>query len=215
MGFEWDQRKRKANLRHHKTDFVDVLPVFEGTTLETVDDRFDYGETRVRCMGETDGRVYAVVSTPRAANRRIISARRANAGEKYITRVRAEQARRLKGKSDLGQFGALSDDDIARAAAADPDAVPLDTDWTKARLVLPPGKELVTLRVDRDVLEWLRKTARVTRPISTRCWAPTRMRTAGQRNQRGSLRYATYRRLALDQVDIDVVRSVAASSCDG
>jgi hypothetical protein len=34
--------------------------------------------------------------------------------------------------------------------------VPLDIDWTKARLVIPPGKETITLRLDRDVLDWLR-----------------------------------------------------------
>ena len=77
-----------------------------------------------------------------------------------ITRVSAEQARRIKGKTDFARLDALSDDDIARAAAADPDAAPLDTDWAKARLVLPPGKELVTLRLDRDVVEWFRKTGK-------------------------------------------------------
>jgi uncharacterized protein (DUF4415 family) len=50
----------------------------------------------------------------------------------------------------------MTDDDIARAVADDPDAPPLDLDWTQARLSLPPGKEAVTLRLDRDVLKWLR-----------------------------------------------------------
>ena len=34
--------------------------------------------------------------------------------------------------------------------------MPLDLDWTKARLVIPPGKEVVTLRLDIDVLGWFR-----------------------------------------------------------
>jgi hypothetical protein len=50
----------------------------------------------------------------------------------------------------------MTDDDVARAVADDPDAPPLDLDWTQARLSLPPGKEAVTLRLDRDVLSWLR-----------------------------------------------------------
>ena len=33
-------------------------------------------------------------------------------------------------------------------------------DWTKARLVLPSGKENVTLRVDRDVLAWFRASGK-------------------------------------------------------
>jgi uncharacterized protein (DUF4415 family) len=78
----------------------------------------------------------------------------------HITRVSGEEARRLKGKTDFAQFDALGDDDIARAVATDPEAAPLDTDWTSARLVLPPGKQLVTLRLDRDVLDWFRKAGK-------------------------------------------------------
>jgi uncharacterized protein (DUF4415 family) len=78
----------------------------------------------------------------------------------HITRISTEQARRMKGKTDFAELDALGDDDIGRAVAADPDAAPLDTDWTKARLVLPPGKELVTLRLDRDVVAWFRKAGK-------------------------------------------------------
>jgi uncharacterized protein len=84
MGFEWDERKREGNLRHHKVDFVDVLSIFDGATLEIVDDRSNYGETRIRCLGEIEGRVYVVVYTWRGVNRRIISARKANARERRI-----------------------------------------------------------------------------------------------------------------------------------
>ena len=78
----------------------------------------------------------------------------------HITRVSAEETRRLKGKTDFAVLDALGDDEIARAIAVDPEAAPLDTDWAKAHLVLPPGKELVTLRLDRDVLDWYRKTGK-------------------------------------------------------
>lgn len=77
-----------------------------------------------------------------------------------ITRVTLEEAKHLKGKTDYVRLDAMTDEDIARAVAADPDAAPLDIDWTKARLVLPPGKENVTLRVDRDVLAWFRTTGK-------------------------------------------------------
>ena len=36
----------------------------------------------------------------------------------------------------------------------------LDTDWMRARLVLPPGKELVTLGLGRDALDWFRKAGK-------------------------------------------------------
>jgi uncharacterized protein (DUF4415 family) len=73
-----------------------------------------------------------------------------------ITRVSGDEARRLKGETDYARIDAMTDDDIAKAVAEDPDAAPLDIDWTKARLVIPPGKDIITLRLDRDVLDWLR-----------------------------------------------------------
>jgi uncharacterized protein (DUF4415 family) len=76
--------------------------------------------------------------------------------EKHIVRVSREEARRLKGETDYARLDAMTDEDIAKAVADDPDAPPLDVDWTKASLVIPPGKEIVTLRLDRDVLEWFR-----------------------------------------------------------
>ena len=76
--------------------------------------------------------------------------------EKHITRVSSDEVRRLKGETDYTRLDALTDDDIAKAVANDPDAMPIDIDWTTARLTLPPGKEAVTLRLDRDVLNWLR-----------------------------------------------------------
>jgi uncharacterized DUF497 family protein len=89
MAFEWDEEKRKGNLVKHGIDFLDVIPMFDGPTLEVVDDRRDYRETRIYALGEIEGRVYAVAYTWRHANRRIISARKANAREqrKYYASV--------------------------------------------------------------------------------------------------------------------------------
>jgi len=79
--FEWDEVKRRQNLHDHELDFIDVLPLFEGSVLESVDDRFNYGETRIRCLGEIGGRVYVVIYTWRSGRRRLISARKANVRE--------------------------------------------------------------------------------------------------------------------------------------
>jgi uncharacterized protein len=88
MAFEWDEDNRKAHLVKHGVDFRDVTRMFDGPTVETVDDRTNYGETRFNALGEIEGRVYAVAYTWRHANRRIISARKANAREqrKYHAR---------------------------------------------------------------------------------------------------------------------------------
>jgi uncharacterized protein (DUF4415 family) len=75
---------------------------------------------------------------------------------KHITLVSSDEARRLKDETDDARLDAMTDADIAKAVAEDPDAAPLDLDWTRARLSLPPGKDIVTLRLDRDVLDWFR-----------------------------------------------------------
>jgi uncharacterized protein len=88
MAFEWDEDNRKAHLAKHGVDFRRMTALFDGPTNETVDDRTDYGETRINALGEIDGRVYFVAYTWRGANRRIISARKANDREqgKYYAR---------------------------------------------------------------------------------------------------------------------------------
>jgi hypothetical protein len=57
-----------------------------------------------------------------------------------ITRVSGDEARLLKGETGYARLDAMTDDDIARAVADDPDAVPLDVDWTDALLVIPPAR---------------------------------------------------------------------------
>ena len=86
--FEWSEDNREAHLAKHGVDFLDVAPMFPGPTTEEVDNRRDYRETRINALGEVGGRVYFVTYTWRGATRRIISARKANAGErkKYYAR---------------------------------------------------------------------------------------------------------------------------------
>jgi uncharacterized DUF497 family protein len=81
MEFEWDEAKRRSNLDKHGGDFEDLAPLFEGAIVETPDNRRDYGERRIKCLGTIKGRVYFVAYVQRGNRRRIITARRANARE--------------------------------------------------------------------------------------------------------------------------------------
>ena len=67
-------------------DFAFASLVFDGPTLERVDDRADYGERRVIAVGLADGLHLTVVYTDRESARetvrRIISARRSNRQER-------------------------------------------------------------------------------------------------------------------------------------
>ncbi len=47
---------------------------------------------------------------------------------------------------------------IRKQIAADPDARPTDKQfWMTAKVVLPTPKEIVTMRLDADLLRWFRR----------------------------------------------------------
>ncbi len=55
----------------------------------------------------------------------------------------------------------LEDSEIERAVADDPDTFIPDAAWfANARLVVPATKEMVTLRLDPDILAWFRRAGR-------------------------------------------------------
>jgi uncharacterized protein (DUF4415 family) len=62
-----------------------------------------------------------------------------------------------KGKTDWAAVDALTDEEITQAVANDPDAVPLDVDWSDAVLIIPPKKQAISIRVDEDVLNFFKK----------------------------------------------------------
>ena len=83
MSFVWDQRKNRANLDRHGIAFEDAIRIFEGPTLEKVDDRFDYGEIRVYVIGVVNGLEITLIYTDVSeTERRIISAWRAERHER-------------------------------------------------------------------------------------------------------------------------------------
>ncbi len=82
--------------------------------------------------------------------------------EERITRVSLKDAMKMKGKTDWARVDALTDEDIERAVADDPDAPPFWTEeeWKNARIVFPEGKAPVTLRLDKDVIAWFKSHGR-------------------------------------------------------
>ncbi|HZA23488.1 MAG TPA: BrnT family toxin [Dehalococcoidia bacterium] len=86
MGFEWDEVKNQANIIKHGIDFIRAKEIFNSPVLETVDDRYDYGESRVIAIGVTNEIELAVVYTMHGDVRRIISARRARRDERRAYR---------------------------------------------------------------------------------------------------------------------------------
>ena len=83
MNYVWGQTKGRGNIARHGIAFDDAIRIFEGPTLERVDDRFDYGETRIYAIGVIDGLEITLIYTDVSeTERRVISAWRAERHER-------------------------------------------------------------------------------------------------------------------------------------
>jgi uncharacterized protein (DUF4415 family) len=97
-------------------------------------------------------------SPARAARNSAGSSRRGGRGamkDKNTTAVSRDDARR--GKTDRAAVDALTDEEIGAAIRKDPDAAPLDFDWSEAVLIIPPRKRAISIRLDEDVLDYFKK----------------------------------------------------------
>ena len=79
MRYEWDDSKRRLNIRKHGFDFWDAHEIFDGAMLIRLDTRSDYGEDRWIGLGFLREIVVVVVYTEGGEGhmRRIISLRKA------------------------------------------------------------------------------------------------------------------------------------------
>jgi uncharacterized DUF497 family protein len=83
MSYTWDPAKNRRNVARHGVAFEDAVRIFEGPTLELVDDRYEYGEVRVYAIGIVNGVEMTVIYTEVSrTQRRIISAWRAERHER-------------------------------------------------------------------------------------------------------------------------------------
>ena len=87
MRYTWDEPKNRRNRRLHGIAFEDAIRIFEGPTLESPDDRFNYGEDRVYAIGLVNGLEITVIYANRKnknnnEERRIISAWRSEPHER-------------------------------------------------------------------------------------------------------------------------------------
>ena len=82
MNFEWDENKRRRNLRVHGIDFERAKEIWQGPVLEVPSSQSRHGEERFLATGVSAGRLVTVIFTWRGKNRRIISARVARQHER-------------------------------------------------------------------------------------------------------------------------------------
>ena len=82
MEITYDIAKKRANAEKHGVSF-DLVSDFDfDTAVITVDDRRDYGETRLKAMGYVGDRLHALVFTKTTGGIRVISFRKANKRER-------------------------------------------------------------------------------------------------------------------------------------
>jgi uncharacterized DUF497 family protein len=82
MEVEFDRDKARSNLKKHKVSFARAEQVLRDPMALTIEDPDSEGEVRFVTLGmDALGRVLVVVHTPRGNRVRIISARKASAGE--------------------------------------------------------------------------------------------------------------------------------------
>ena len=81
MEFTWDEEKSRRNEVERGLPFRIAPAMFEGPTVEMIDERFDYGEERIISMGQVGASVLVCVYTEHGDVRRIISLRAATRRE--------------------------------------------------------------------------------------------------------------------------------------
>jgi uncharacterized DUF497 family protein len=81
MRFEWDERKRLANIEKHGLDFFEVIKVFEAPHV-VVPSTHEGEEESFLAIGVFEGRLVTVIYTTRNEVIRIISFRRARHEER-------------------------------------------------------------------------------------------------------------------------------------
>jgi uncharacterized protein (DUF4415 family) len=147
MLYEWDERKRLANIAEHKVDFALAIEISR-----------------------------AIMSKPKTSatttKSRALSRSASSRGK--ITSSSAQNETKNAASSRLGASASVGKEDIRTYSLADLRAMrrrgevfetPADAPtyelpewfWKRARVVVPASKASVHLRVDRDVLEWFKR----------------------------------------------------------
>jgi uncharacterized protein (DUF4415 family) len=71
---------------------------------------------------------------------------------KNVTTMKLREGKK-KSQTDWERLDALKDEDIEYS-----DIPELDEEfWANAKVVMPPGKKQLTLRIDEDVLAWMKE----------------------------------------------------------
>ena len=61
MKFDWNEEKNQLNIAKHGVSFETACKIFDGFTVDRIDDREDYGEDRAISIGIVEGITFVTV----------------------------------------------------------------------------------------------------------------------------------------------------------
>ena len=146
MIYEWDGAKNLTNSAKHGLNLADAEQVLTGPCVTFADDRFDYGEDRLITLGVLC----------RSSSHRCPCAARRRHNTDHLNE---------KGKPTVSKKSIISDlsrIDLIKNAEIDYSDIPaLDKSFfKKATAAWPPAKQQLTIRLDSDLLNWLKASGR-------------------------------------------------------
>jgi uncharacterized protein (DUF4415 family) len=79
---------------------------------------------------------------------------------RYSAKELAARRKRKGSRSDWARAAAMTSEEIEADIASDPDEAGMVVDWNSVSIELPKPKADLHMRIDRDVLEFFRKSGR-------------------------------------------------------
>ncbi len=189
--FEWDEAKAKANKKKHGVSFEESIHIFEYPYVLSVQDRIEDGEPRWQSIGLVGGVVLLLVAIvfremkvkrtkSFASSLPDAPTERSEYGmTKIVRKTLSETPLTAKQKSNLAKLAERPDTEIDYS-----DIPPLtDKFWQNAASspFYRPVKQQLTVRLDADVLAWLRKQGK---GYQTRINSLLRARDAQRRDRK-------------------------------
>jgi uncharacterized protein (DUF4415 family) len=149
MRFSWSKSKRELNLQQHGLDFVDAPRVFDGPTYTYEDDRYDYSEQRFVTLGLLEELVVSIVHTEATRSSALfLSVRRRSMSKRSSSRA---------SKTDWSRVRSMADRDMVISPEHPEGSMKHIVRGIARRGLKPvPPKASISLRLDADVLEWLK-----------------------------------------------------------
>jgi uncharacterized protein (DUF4415 family)/uncharacterized DUF497 family protein len=170
LRWTWNADKNRANRRDHGIDFETAALVFDDPLALTKPDPHPDGD-RLRTVGVIGPSRSLWFTLPRSSMRTRAKTWAASLAPARRRRVKGERMKKsannrltAKQRAELAALAAMPDNKINTAD------IPEQRDWSGARrgMFFRPVKQQITLRLDADLIDWFRRSAKPDAGYQTR-----------------------------------------------